>query len=94
MRYIRQVHVDSPGTSNEHISQLRSSTSTYGPLITETRAHVVQNIDGERESYRSRNDQTGAQAAVVTRTSSRGTRYVTTVADGRETNNLLGLPRF
>ncbi|MGI8701462.1 MAG: hypothetical protein ACR2JU_09710, partial [Nocardioidaceae bacterium] len=69
MRYIRQVHVDSPGTSNEHISHLRSSPTTSGALTTETRSQVVQNIDGGRESYRSHNDATGAEAAVVTRTS-------------------------
>lgn len=94
MRYIRQVHVDSPGTSNERISQLRSSPTTSGALATETRSQVVQNIDYGRESYRSHNDRTGTEAAVVSRTSARGLRYVTTVADGRETNNLLELPRF
>lgn len=94
MKYIRQVRVDSPGTSNEHISQLRSSATTTGPLTTVTRAQVVQNIDYGRESYRSHNDATWAEAVVVTRTSVRGTRYVTTVADEVETNNLLELPRF
>lgn len=86
--------MDSPGTSNEHISQLRSSATTSGSLTTETRARAVQNIDYGRETYRSHNDATRAQAAVITRTSARGTRYVTTVADGVETNNLLDLPRF
>jgi len=94
MRYIRQVHVDSPSTSNEHISQLRSSTTISGSMTTESRSQVVQNIDSSRESYRSHHDVTWAEAAVVTRTSARGIRYVTTVADGTETNNLLSLPRF
>ena len=94
MNYIRQVHVDAPGTSNEHISLLRSSATASGVLTTETREQVVWNIDRGGQAYRSHDDATGSEAAVVTRTSSRGTRYVATVADGRETNNLLSLPRF
>lgn len=94
MHYIRQVRVDYPGTANEHISQLRSSSHPSGSLVSESREQVVRNIDSGRESYRSHNDATGDEARVETRTSSRGTRYVATVADGRETNNLLSLPRF
>lgn len=94
MRYIRQVRVESPGTSNEHITQVRSSVTTYGTLETETRDAVVRKIDNGSESYRSHNDGNGAEAQVETRTSSRGLRYIATVADGRETNNLLSLPRF
>jgi hypothetical protein len=94
VRYIRQVHVDYPGTSNEHISQVKSSNTATGALLAETREQVVRAIDDGRESYRSHEDRTGDEARVDTRTSSRGTRYIATVADGRETNNLLSLPRF
>lgn len=94
MKYIRQVHVDHPGTFNEHISQLRSSGTSSGALTTETREQVVWNIDQGAQSYRSHNDRDGSEARVETRTSSRGTRYVATIADGSETNNLLSLPRF
>jgi len=94
MRYIRQVHVDQPGTSNEHISQLRSSTTPTGTLAAETRAEVAGKIERGVDSYRSHSDATGAEAPVVAKISSRGTHYVATIADGRETNNLLNLPRF
>jgi len=94
MRYIRQVRVEHPGTSNEHISHVRSSVGVSSGLLTESREQVVGNIDNGRESYRSHNDGTGDEAKVETRTSARGTRYIATVADGRESNNLLNLPRF
>lgn len=94
MRYIRRVRLDDPGTKSEHISAVQSSTTTSGYLTTETRTQVVQNIDSGYESYRSHNDRTGDEAPVVTRTSASGTRYITTVADGGESNNLLKLPRF
>ncbi len=93
MRYIRQVHVEYPGTSNEHITQVRFSLSIACALSGATREQIVADIDN-RVSYRSHNDRTGDEAPVQTRRSPRGTRYIATVADGRETNNLLGLPRF
>ncbi len=94
MRYIRQVHMDDQGESNEHISQVKSSSSTTGALTTDSREQVASNIDNGRESYRSHNDRTGDEARVEINTSGRGTRYIRTVGDGRETNNLLSLPRF
>jgi hypothetical protein len=93
MRYIRQVHVEYPGTSNEHISQVRYSPTIAGTLSGATREQIIADID-RGQSYRSHNDRTGDEARVETRRSTRGTRYIATVADGRETNNLLGLPRF
>lgn len=94
MGYIRQVRVASPGTSNEHITHVRRSWTASGTLETETREAVVRKIDNGSESYRSHNDSNGSEAKVETRTSTRGLRYIATVADGRETNNLLSLPRF
>lgn len=94
MNYIRQARVDYPGTSNEHISDVQTSISVSGTLNAQTRESVVRAIDSGGAAYRSHNDNTGDEARVETRTSARGIRYVTTVADGRETNNLLNLPRF
>jgi len=94
MTYIRQVHVEHPGTSNAHITQVRTSLTTHGPVTTETREQIVQKIDNRRDAYRSHNDRTGDEARVETRLSASGGRYIATVADGRETNNLLNLPRF
>ena len=91
---IRQVHVEHPGTSNAHITQVRTSTNTYGSLTIESRDQIVRKIDGRLDAYRSDNDRTGDEARVETRPSGFGTRYIATVADGRETNNLLNLPRF
>ena len=94
MRCIRQIHLDDYGTTNEHITHVRSSTSTGGVLERQTREDVVRRIDLGLESYHSHNDATRGEAAVRVRVSKRGTRYIATVADGRETNNLLSLPRF
>ena len=93
MQYIRQVRVQSPGTTNEHITDVKYSTTITGPLATASRDLVVAIIDGGSE-FRTHHDRTGAEAAVVTRSGAGGHRYITTVADNRETNNLLELPRF
>jgi hypothetical protein len=94
MKYIRRVRVVSPGTHNQHIAEVQCSTSSTGQLSTWTRKQVVEAIDGGRETFRSHDDRTLDEAAVVTRTTSSGLRYIATVADRRETNNLLNLPRF
>ena len=88
MLYIRQVRVASPGTSNQHITHVRYSSSTTGPLTAVSRDVVASVIDTAH------NDLTGAEARVVTRDAGGGRRYITTVADGKETNNLLELPRY
>ena len=94
MRYIRQVHLEGNGTSNEHITHVRSSIGAGGALSLQSRGEIVRQIDLGTDSYRSHNDGTGDEAAVVVRVSSRGIRYIATVADQRETNNLRRLPRF
>jgi hypothetical protein len=93
VQYIRQVRVQSPGTTNEHITDVKYSTTITGPLVSVSRDFVVAVIDGGR-GFRTRNDLTGAEATVVTRPGVGGRKYITTVADYRETNNLLELPRF
>lgn len=94
MKYIRQVHLESPGTRSEHISRVNHSDTTGGNLSESSRSRVVQQIDAGTESFRSLNDRTGSQADVVVRTSSLGIKYITTVSDGRENNNLLSLPTY
>lgn len=94
MRYIRRVEVASPGTHNEHIIAVAYSYATTGTLIARSRTDVVGDIDVHIESYRTHDDRTGDEATVTTVPSARGIRYLTTLADGRETNNLLSLPRL
>ncbi len=94
MRYIRQVHVDHPGTSNQHISAIRYSLTITGITVRQTREQAVADIDRRVDLYRSHNDATWAEAPVVTATSGAGTRYLRTVQNGTETDNLLQLPRF
>ncbi len=93
MPYIRKVRVQSPGTRNEHITDVQYSQTVSEGLQIATRATVVRDIDAGA-SYRTHNDSTGSEAVVYTRTGSSGVKYITTLADGVETNNLLGLPRF
>lgn len=93
VRYIRAVHVEAPGTRNEHITHVRYSFSTSGVVFTTTREDVAAEIRGGA-AYRTHNAQTGAQAQVLDAISASGRPYIRTVADGRESNNLLSLPRF
>ncbi|MBW9214769.1 DUF3892 domain-containing protein [Mumia sp. zg.B53] len=93
MRYIRQISVQSPGTSNEHIVAVRYSESPAGGLRTRSRQDVVRDIDAGRFSYQSQTS-VGSGARVATRHPAGRPAYIATVADGRETNNLLALPRF
>ncbi|WP_051703108.1 DUF3892 domain-containing protein [Oerskovia turbata] len=92
MNYIRSIYVDHPGTSNQHITHVGWSATPTGPLTTTTREQVHAWIT-EGHTFRSLSPQQ-TQADVVPKTSPTGTRYIATVADGRETNNLLTLPHF
>ncbi|GAB3042491.1 hypothetical protein GCM10027052_25670 [Parafrigoribacterium mesophilum] len=94
MNYVRQIHLDGNGITNEHISKIRVSSTPNGVLNEESRETAVHNIDAYGMSYRSHNDRTGSEASVDTRTSVRGTKYIATVADKTETNNLLQLTRY
>jgi hypothetical protein len=93
MQYIRRVRVESPGSRNEHITDVQHSSTPAGTLAQATKQTMVNLIDAGT-SVRSHNDATGAEAAVVTRMGSSGLKYIATVADGKESNNLLALPRF
>jgi len=93
MLYIRQVRVASPGTTNQHITDVRYSTTPAGPLTAVSRDVVTSVIDTGHD-FSTHNDLTGAEARVVTRDGDSGRRYITTVADGKETTNLLELPRY
>lgn len=94
MKYIRRVEVAAPGTRSEHIVAVQYSYAATGTLVTCNRDAVVREIDSGTETYRSHDDRTGAEAHVETRPSAHGPRYITTVANGRATDNLLHLQRF
>ncbi|MGF0116032.1 DUF3892 domain-containing protein [Promicromonospora sp. Marseille-Q5078] len=93
MPFIHSVHVAEPGTHNEHIEAVAVSDLTTGPLRVSSREAVHTDIvRGTR--YRALHPVTHEQTDVVARTSPRGTRYITTLANGTESDNLLRLPRF
>lgn len=93
MLYIRKVRVEAPGTMNQHITAVGYSGGTSGAL-TEISRETAVNLIGGGHTFRSHNDRTLAEADVTVATSAAGTKYVRTVADGRESNNLLELPRY
>ncbi|EPR75866.1 hypothetical protein ADILRU_1826 [Leifsonia rubra CMS 76R] len=93
MLYIRQVRVQAPGTTNQHIIDVKYSGTKTGPLTTVSRGAIVSVVDGGGNVHTYNND-IGTHARVETRPGSTGGKYLTTVADGHETNNLLELPRF
>ncbi|MEU2199535.1 DUF3892 domain-containing protein [Isoptericola sp. NPDC019482] len=93
MPFIHSVRVADPGTHNEHIEAVAVSQLTTGPLRVASRDAVHTDIvRGTR--YRTLHPVTHEQTDVVARISPRGTRYIATVANGTETDNLLRLPRF
>ena len=93
MPFIRRVRVQSPGTRNEHITAVQFSATTAGPLTNASTEGMVRAIDSGTVVY-THHDVTGAQALVISRDGVSGRRHLTTVANGRETDNLLALPRF
>ncbi|WP_136708216.1 DUF3892 domain-containing protein [Agromyces sp. H66] len=93
MPFIRRVRVQSPGLRSEHITTVQYSQTMSGPLTVASTEAMVHAIDAGTVIY-SRHDVTGAQALVITRAGNNGRRHLTTVANGRETDNLLQLPRF
>lgn len=93
MPYIRRISVTAPGTRNEHIVSVQHSVQPSGPLHSEPVASIIGRIDNGSD-YRSHDDRTGAEAPVVVRQSTTGRRYIATLANGTETDNLLSLPRY
>lgn len=93
MKYIRQIHLENPATSSEHISRVNHSDTPTGPLSESSRTRIVQQIAAGTETFQSRSPN-GTQAPVVVKTSEVGIKYITTVSDGRENNNLLSLPQY
>ncbi|MBD8078174.1 DUF3892 domain-containing protein [Cellulosimicrobium arenosum] len=93
MPFIRQVRVAEPGTHAEHVVEVRYSTLTTGRLRSASREQVYDAVRAGTR-FRTVDEVTHNQADVVARVSTRGTRYVATVANGRETDNILHLPRY
>ncbi|MGC0252362.1 DUF3892 domain-containing protein [Pseudactinotalea sp. Z1748] len=93
MIYIRRVRVSDPGMHSTQIAAVQYSFATTGALWLMTREQAVRHIVSGK-GCRSHNDTTRQQAEVVVRQSASGVPYITTAADGVETNNLLALPRF
>jgi hypothetical protein len=91
--YIRQVLVQAPGTTNQHIIDVKYSGTKTGPLTTVSQGAIISVLDAGGDVY-AYNNVNGTQALVVTRGGASGRKFITTVSDNHETNNLLDLPRF
>ncbi|WP_158277171.1 DUF3892 domain-containing protein [Serinibacter arcticus] len=87
------MHVVAPGTTCEHVLTVRYTVGAETSLRAASREQVHAWITAGN-AFATHNARTGASAPVVARTSLRGTRYIATVANGRESDNLLSLPRF
>ena len=93
MRYIRQIHLEYPATSNQHILQIRFSVTPTGAMSTETRASVVRNIENRWQSYYWYDERSGEEGKVTTGSTDWGTKCIATVHDSAA-EDLLKLPRF
>lgn len=90
---IREVHVAEPGTASEHVMAVRYTDAQATSFQPATREQVHGWIIAGN-TFSTYNAGTGASAPVIACTNHRGTRYIATVANGRESDNLLSLPRF
>lgn len=90
---IREVRLLAPGTACEHVLAVRYAVAHLTEVHTATREQVHAWIQ-DGNTFVTHNARTGASAPVAARTSNRGARYIATVANGRESDNLLHLPRF
>lgn len=91
MFYIRRVRVESPGTHCQHITQIWYSALTSEMLTPLTKDAAVRAIEAGT-TFRTHHDTSRDQAVVVIRQTASGRKYLSTIADGRESNNLLELP--
>lgn len=93
MNTIERVRMSEFGSTCEHITYVRFRPAGGGAAQSASREQVHTWIKQGR-SFRTEHPVTGASAPVDARVSTSGTRYIATVANGRETDNLLALPRF
>ncbi|PPF69870.1 hypothetical protein C5C18_01580 [Rathayibacter tritici] len=76
---------------NEHIIPVQYSVQPTGLLPSEPVGTIVARIDNG-SVFHSHNDRTGTEAAVLTRRSTVGDRYIATTSNGVESDNLLSPP--
>jgi len=80
----------SGGEGHEHIVYLWWTNPATGKTGDNTKAHLVDWVEGGGKAYVE--DSWGNRADVYVRTPSYGAKYLQTKADGIWTNNLLALP--
>jgi len=91
--FIREIQVQEPGTHGSHVTAVRWSELTTGPLREASVAEIFWRVRrGAR--FRTFDERTHAQMDVEARVGFGGTRYLSTVQGGRENDALLALPRF
>lgn len=93
MPFIRYVRVADPGTSNEHVVEVRYSSITTGPLRSES-IESIHNAIRKGTPFRTFNERNHNQKDVVAKTTPTGGRYIAAVDGGHETDDLLRLPRY
>ena len=90
MVYITHIRL-SGGRGVQHITHVRWEQPSYGRSGTYARQQMVDYINGGNDVYvRGHGNANDAKVVVV----NTNPPHLKTVADGRETNNLLSLPEF
>ena len=79
---------DDPHEAISHLGWINEQTRASGK---NTRLEIVDFLEKQSGTAYTK-DMFGNTAILVTRVSPHGTKYVKTVADGKETDNLLNLP--
>lgn len=90
MVYITHIRLKD-GAGVQHISHVKWEQPSHGKAGEYTRQQMVNYINGGNDVYvRARGNASDAKVVVV----NANPPHLKTVADGRETNNLLSLPHF
>ncbi|WP_125776838.1 DUF3892 domain-containing protein [Antribacter gilvus] len=93
MPFIRYVRVAEPGTDNEHVVEVRHSAITTGPLRSES-IDAIHTAIRRGTPFRTFNERNHNQRDVAARITPTGARYIAAIDGGRETDDLLRLPRY
>lgn len=93
MPFIRYVRVAEPGTTNEHVVEVRHSDITTGPLRSDP-IDAVHTAIRRGTRFRTFNERNHNQRDVVARITAEGERYIAATDGGHETDDLLRLPRY
>jgi hypothetical protein len=89
---ITSIHMSIGGSKHHHIEDLKWTEDGTGKSGSMSRAKMVEWVEGGGRAYTL--DDSGDKPYLKVRSTSDGTKYVQSEADGIYKDNLLALPRY